>query len=581
MPLASSPPPLQPPDHPPARVVVPPLLPILLPLVVAAIVLAVAFARFFPVAEFDPHDLPPPRFTDVTAESGITFVPYIGTEPSPTTLGGGVVVFDYDNDGDSDLFFVNGAPWPWEEEIDGAAPPTCALFRNDGHGRFTDVTAPAGVGLTLQGMAAAAGDFDRDGWPDLYVTAVGENRLLRNQGNGRFVDVTAAAGVGGDAYTWSTGAVWLDADGDGWLDLVVAEYARWPREIELELAFKIAGVGRSYGAPAGFVSAAPSLYRNLGDGTFEERASVAGLRNLDPQTGLPRAATLAVAAVEANGDGRLDLLFTHQNADETLFVNLGHGAFREWLPVEDRRREGAAAGLAATSALSLAPAIGSDDFAAIRTLLTTRRREAQEGLVDLNRKLGAALIDYALRGERALLLCNWLMEPEINRFDLGREFAHAPGLLVAQGTRWIQLPLAPVSVANDDVSLTVRGVAVADLDGDGDQDVVFSQPGAAPRVWRNDLRAEQPWLRVQLQPTSSAPGAPGARVEVQTPRRLHVQTVAPAISFFAQSESTLTFGLGDDARVRAVVVVWPGGQRQELRAVSPNQTLIIREGPGR
>src|SRR5690606_9408351 len=120
----------------------------------------------------------------------------------------------------------------------------------------------AGVALVVQGMSVAVGDYDRDGWPDLYLTAVGRNVLLRNRGDGTFVDVTETAGIGGDEQTWSTGAAWLDFDGDGWLDLVVCQYVRWPREIELELAFKIAGVGRSYGAPAGFVSVSPSLYRN-------------------------------------------------------------------------------------------------------------------------------------------------------------------------------------------------------------------------------------------------------------------------------------------------------------------------------
>jgi enediyne biosynthesis protein E4 len=553
-----------------------PLVPILLPLVLTAIVLSVLFARVFPPAP-EGQVAPLARFGDATSESGLTFVHHQGGADWPTTLGGAVVVIDYNRDGHPDLFFVNGTLWPWEHPEDFPHRATSALFHNDGTGRFTDVSAAAGLDLELQGITAAVGDFDRDGWPDLYVTAVGGNRLLRNRGDGRFEDVTAQAGVGGDAHTWSSGAAWIDFDGDGWLDLVVCEYARWPREIDLELAFKIAGVGRSYGAPAGFVPAPLSLYRNLGDGTFAEAGEAAGLVSLDVQTGLPRALPLAVLPLDSDGDGWLDLLISHQGGDEVLFVNQGNGTFREWTGAGDRRWEGAGAGLAATAAFPLAPDVSATDrFALWRAVASLDVSEPAEGGLPVARKLGFVGFDYELDGRKAVLLNPSLIEPEINRFDHGRDFGRAPQLWVQRGSRWLPAPPAEEPIPWPPQRLP-RGLAAADFDGDGGLDFVWVEHNGPARLWRNEQRSNMPWLRVELLATRSAPGAGGARVEVHTPRVIHVQSAAPAMGLLSQSESVLTFGLAEDARVRRIVVTWPGGQRQEIRPAVGTTRLTIEE----
>lgn len=565
-------PPAPAPADPPAQRVIPPILPVLLPLVVAAIVLAVAFAYLFPASDRRPA--PVARFTDISHEAGMQLALSPEAEDVPTTIGGAVAVLDFDNDGRPDLLFVNGAPWPWQEQlVKQPGRRSCALFHNDGNGRFSDVTARAGLDVELQGMAAAVGDFDNDGRLDIYITCVGPNHLFRNLGDGRFEDVTEQAGVGGEEQSWSTGATWIDYDGDGKLDLVVAQYARWSAEVGLELAFTVAKVGRSYGTPTGFLSAFPLVYRNLGDGHFAVVPGSAGLRDIDPQTGLAVAKPLAVVPVDANGDGRLDLLFSYQANDNALFINRGDGTFRKWSAERDERHEGAS--VASPSALPVA--FGAvDDRLAVFQAAAELNRGVTEGPLHLTGKLAIAPFDYELDGRIEYFSGEALAEPEINHFEQGGSFAASPGLFWNDGQAWHPAPVANAP-APWTAPIVARGVAVADFDGDGDLDVVIAQHAGPPLLLRNDERLGLPWLRVHLVATRSAEEAAGAQVEVQTPRKVFVQTVAPRMSFMAQSESTLTFGLGDDARVRKIVVHWPSGQRQEIRPVSVNQTLVIRE----
>ena len=564
---------------PAGRATLPPLVPVVVLLVVAAIVFSVVFAWFFPGAAGDVRPVAAARFTDITEAAGLRVVPDRGGQESPTTLAGAVVVLDYDGDGAPDLFFVNGAPWPWEEALSKrVSRGSLALFHNDGHGHFTDVTAAAGLNVELQGMAAAAGDFDNDGRPDLFVTCVGPNHLFHNLGNGRFEDVTESAGVGGDDNTWSTGATWIDYDGDERLDLVVAHYARWPSEVGLGAAFTIADIGRSYGAPTGFISAPPSVYRNLGDGRFALVPGSAGLRNIDPETGLQTAKALAVAPVDANGDGKLDLLFSYHTADNALFLNQGDGTFKKWTPGSDNRHEGASAGVASASLLPFVQAPDADErLGAFQSAGAADVRNRDEPQLHLRGKLGVALLDYELNGQLELFSGNGRAEPDVNKFESGRDFASVPQLFLNRGGSWVAAPVANGDAGAWAKPVVARGVAVADIDGDGDSDVIIAQNNGPALLLRNDQRAGLPWLRLKLIATRSHSEAGGARVEVHTPRRILVQTVAPAMGFMAQSESVLTFGLGEDTRVREIVIRWPSGQRQELRPAAISQTLVIRE----
>ncbi|AOS44741.1 FG-GAP repeat protein [Lacunisphaera limnophila] len=557
------------PANPPVRSVVPPLLPVLLPLVVAAILLGALFAWLFPPAAGT--GAPVVRFTDVTAAAGLRFSHRPGADEAPTTLGGAVTVLDYNADGRPDLFFVNGAPWPWEETLEKRLVRSSALYRNDGNGRFTDVTAAAGLNTEMQGMAAAAGDYDADGHPDLFVSAVGTNRLFRNLGGGRFEDVTEFAGLGGDENTWSTGAAWLDTDADGRLDLVVLHYARWPQEVGLGSAFAVAEMGRSYGNPTGFFSSPPTVWHNRGDGRFAAAADSAGLRDIDPETGRPVAWPLALTVLDVNGDRRSDLLIAYHNHGPALFLAQGDGTFARQAGVQGPRQEGAAAGLASASALPFAQSPGDRDR--LQALLAAGLAEDTAAGLALASKLGVVVLDLDLDGRPELFSGQGRAEPGTNKFEGGRAFAAVPRVLWSRGETW--QPLADEETALP--ALTARGVAAADFDGDGDPDLVIAQHNGPAVLLRNDQRTGSPWLRLQLTATRSEPGAGGARVEVHTPRRVLTQTAGPALGFMTQSESTLTFGLGDDARVRKLVIQWPSGQVQELRPTGLNQTLAIRE----
>src|SRR5580658_8122281 len=230
-----------------------PLVPVLVPLAVAAILIGVLFSRLFPFTS-EGGAAPAVRFTDVTSESGLDFSHDNGVQfgrDTPTTLPGAVAFLDYDNDGHPDLFFVSGTSWPWNTTAAGASG-TCALYRNDGKGHFTDVTHEAGLDVSLLGMGVAVGDYDGDGFPDIFVAGIGGNRLFHNLGNGTFADVTDAAGVGGDDHVWSTGAVSFDIFGDGRRHLVVCNYARWAKESGLQDAFAAEFNGPSYMSPSGF-----------------------------------------------------------------------------------------------------------------------------------------------------------------------------------------------------------------------------------------------------------------------------------------------------------------------------------------
>ena len=274
----------------------------------------------------DVEALPEVRFSDVTEAAGIDFVHTTGAAGEkllPETMGGGAAFFDKDGDGDADLFFVNGAPWPWS----GASPPGHRLYENDGTGHFTDVTEGSGLEGGFYGMGVAAGDYDGDGRVDLFVTGVGTNHLFRNTGSG-FVDVTAEAGVAGSEEQWTTSAGFFDLEGDGDLDLFVCRYVAWSRDIDAELAFSLNGNDRAYGPPTNYGGTYSSLFRNAGDGTFQDISEEAGIHVTNSATNEPMGKALGVSFADFDRDGRIDLVVANDTVQNHLFHTQGRAASR-------------------------------------------------------------------------------------------------------------------------------------------------------------------------------------------------------------------------------------------------------------
>ncbi len=392
-------------------------------------------------------DVPEAKFTDVTAASGVNFAHYSGAYGDkllPETMGGGVAFFDFDNDGDADLLFINGTDWPWAPKK-SPKPPTMALYRNDGKGRFEDLTSGSGLDVSFYGMAPAVGDIDNDGLVDVFVTGVGGNRLFRNLGGGKFADVTTDSGLAGLPSDWSSCAAWFDYDNDGKLDLFVGHYVRWSREIDFEVGYKIDGTTRAYGQPMSFQGAFPSLYHNDGGGKFSDVSAKSGVQVKNTSTDVPVAKTLGVAPVDLNGDGWMDFVVANDTVQNFVFTNAHDGTFKEI---------GALSGVAfdangqTRGAMGIDTAryrndgtlgIGIGNFANEMTAMYVSQRDPcsftdeaiQEGVGPASRlllKFGLFFFDYDLDGRLDLLTSNGHLEEEIAKIQASQKY-HQPAQL--------------------------------------------------------------------------------------------------------------------------------------------------------
>lgn len=538
--------------------------------------------------------IPSIQFTDITREAGIDFVHSNGARGGkflPETMGGGVAFLDYDGDGDQDLLFVNSDEWPWSRP-DGVRH-RMALYSNDGTGRFENVTSEAGLDLNFYGMGVAVGDFDNDGDSDLFISALGPNRLLENRG-GRFVDISQSAGVAGADNEWSSSAGFFDYDGDGYLDLFVCNYVRWSREIDLELDFTLNGKDRAYGPPNNFSGTHPYLYRNNGDGTFTDVSAQAGIQVLNPDTGQAMSKSLALLLIDLDGDSHMDVIIANDTVRNTLYHNQGDGTFQEI---------GVEAGLAydfdgnATGAMGIDGGFYRNDsnigisianFANEMSSLYVSQDEPLwfvdesigEGIGSPSRlrlSFGLFFFDYDLDGRIDLLQSNGHLEEEINQVQPSQHYEQPPQLFWNRGTHNEScFAEVPAETLGDLASpLVGRGAAYADIDGDGDLDMVLTQVGRPPLLLRNDQATGHRWLRVKLRGTVSNRDAIGAWVELTAGGVTQRRPVMPTRSYLSQVELPVTFGLGDADRVDSLRVTWPDGSRQEVAVPGLNRTLEV------
>ena len=541
---------------------------------------------------------PTTPFVDIASTAGITFKHEngaYGDKLLPETMGGGCAFLDYDNDNDQDILLVNSCRWRWDSRA--AAPPaTMALYRNDGQARFTDVTAELGLDVSFFGMGAAVADFDGDGDVDIFISAVGPNRLFRNDGE-KFVDVTAEAGVAGDSTVWGASCAWLDYNNDGRLDLFVGNYITWSRDIDMGQDFRLVGVGRAYGPPTAFEGSFPYLYRNDGAGKFTDVSQEANIQVRNPATGVAMAKTMGVAPVDLDGDGWMDLVLANDTVQNFVFHNQQDGTFQEI---------GALVGVAFDSAGAARGAMGIDvakfrndatlgiaigNFANEMSALYAANGESMQ-FVDvsiacglgpqtrLELTFGLFFFDYDLDGRLDLFGANGHLEEEINKVQSSQQYKQPPQLFWNCGpdssTEFV--PVKSAQVGDDLLRRTAgRGAAFADIDNDGDLDVLLMEVGGTPRLFRNDQQLGRHWVRLKLRGAGGNVDAIGAWVELRLGDSVLQRQVMPTRSYLSQSELPITIGIGEATEVDGIVIHWPDGSKQEVSDVKIDGLTVVEQ----
>jgi hypothetical protein len=534
----------------------------------------------------EPGEVPPDvKFTDITAAAGITHSHKngaVGERLLPETMGGGVAFLDYDNDQAIDLLFVNGRAWPWNKQLQDPATSSLVLYRGDGTGQFTDTGISVLPPLSLYGMGVAVGDYDADGDVDIFISALGANRLLENLDGRRFREVSSGAGVSGAADAWSTGAAFFDFDRDDDLDLVVLNYVQWSRETDVAVDYRLTGIGRAYGPPTNFAGTYSYIYRNDGDGTFTDVSKEAGIRIDNPATGQALGKGLAVLPVDVNSDGWTDLVIANDTVRNFVLLNNAGAGFEE---------AGVRLGMAYDNAGAATGAMGIDDavlgqsmdlaiaignFANEMTSFYVQPRGTQiftdeaivAGIGPASRRaltFGVFFFDYDIDGRLDLLQANGHVEIDINVVQASQQFAQQPQLFWNCGTacarQFVHVSLQP----EDDMSrhFVARGAAYADIDQDGDLDVVLTQIGSAPVLLRNDQETGHNWIQFDIL-NDNGVAAYGATVELVTSENRQQRRVEPTRSYLSQVGTTLTFGIGNSEWIDYAEIKWLDGRQLRL-----------------
>ena len=517
------------------------------------------------------------QFRNVAETAGLRFVHSDSPTPGKyfvDSAPGGLAVFDYNGDGRPDIFFTNGAQTPSLEK--SSAAYANRLYRNDGGMRFTDVTDAAGVRGVGYAMGASAADYDNDGHVDLFVAGVRQNQLLHNRGDGSFEDVTARAGIA--SGEWAVAGGWFDYDNDGRLDLFVVNYVQWSPATNRSCGDEARGIA-IYCHPKSFQGLANRLYRNRGDGTFEDVSARAGI-----QAHVGKG--MSVAFADYDHDGTLDAFVTNDTVPNFLFRNKGDGTFEETalfagVSVPDTGRPISSMGTDVQDYDNdgwediYLTALGGETFPLFRNDGHGAFVEVTQpsGLARLTVKLSgwcAIVADIDNDGWKDIFTANSHVNDRIGEFE-AVAFKQANSVFVNDGHGRFS-DATPTSGLAGAVA-THRGCGVADFNGDGRLDVVVLVLGAGAELWQNESAPDNRWLIVRLAGTKSNRDGIGARVIVGN----QVRTMTTAMGYASSSHAGLHFGVGTAAEIDRVEVQWPSGARQTIEHVKTNQVLEIKE----
>jgi hypothetical protein len=523
-------------------------------------------------------------FADVTTQAGIRFTHNngaFGKKWLPETMGPGCAFIDYDNDGYPDILLINGRDWAGHAKSVATTP---RLYHNNHNGTFTDVTSKSGLGISLFGLGVAIGDYDNDGFDDVFITALGQSHLFRNNGNGTFKDVTTSAGLWGPSE-FSTSAAWVDYDRDGKLDLVVSNYVQWSEQGDLYCTLD--GARKSYCTPESYKGTSARLWHNLGNGKFEDVTQKAGFYD-------PTSKSLGVAVLDYNDDGWPDILIANDTQPNKLYLNKKNGTFEE---------RAVSAGIAFSEDGIARAGMGVDaadyDRSGHTSLIITnfsnqmlslyhnegnglfvdeapRSEVGRATLVTLG--FGCFFFDYDNDGWPDILVADGHIENEIERVQKRVTYAEPPHLFRNLGNGKFEETTTKVGAAFA-APKVARGAAYADIDNDGALDILLTTNGGPVHLYRSQGGANQS-LRVKLIGTRSNRDGIGAVVRVGAGSDKQSLTVKSGSSYLSQSELVLTFGLGSKMKADIVEVQWPSGQTDKLSNVAAGQTVSIEEGKG-
>jgi enediyne biosynthesis protein E4 len=526
-------------------------------------------------------------FTDITKAAGLTFKQDATATDQKyylETMGTGVAWLDYDQDGLMDLFFVQSAA---TDIYKPEHPLRCALYHNNGDGTFTDVTEKAGVGGEGHyGQGVAVGDFDNDGYPDLYVTGYNSAILYHNNGNGTFTDVTAKAGVA-DQGGWSTSAGWFDYDKDGWLDLVVTNYIEWTPKTNIWCGEHKPGY-RSYCHPGNYKGQKTKLYHNNHDRTFTDVSDASGV-------GKPESKGMGVVLADFNNDGWPDIAIANDSWPNFLFINKHDGTFED---------VSLYSGIAASEDGTYEAGMGIDaadvdgdgwqdiyvthlDFELNRLYHNSRdgtftddtyRSGIGNKAIHLS-GVSMKFLDYDNDGWPDILQLNGAMLDNIQLYH--SEVAYKEPLLMFRNLGKGQFEKVSDSLGPDFVRPIVgRGLATADFDNDGDIDVVTNNSGDYPSLLRNDGGNANHWLTVFLIGTKSNRDGNGASLKLTSGGESHVEQAKGGMGYMSASDPRIHFGLGKNTKIESLEITWPSGQTDRLSNVAIDQIIAVQEGKG-